>query len=129
MPDAPMHPQPCVRKVKARKQVTTGHRLTRHSLRDGFTVSFGLSPEIGLFCLRRKPQCVSIVARLMPASRHQDHTTSPSASNALRPAHRQRPPHPAPNVRDDRDTPLVKGRETGEEVPVICPTAQGDFFP
>jgi hypothetical protein len=32
--------------------------------------------------------------------------------NAPRPAHSKRPSHPAPNVRDDRDTPLLKGCET-----------------
>ena len=34
-----------------------------------------------------------------------------------------RPPHPAPNVRDDRETPLLGGG-TGENVKVICPTTQ-----
>ncbi len=35
----------------------------------------------------------------------------------------KRPSHPAPNVRDDRETPS-HGRGTREEVPVICPTSQ-----
>ena len=60
---------------------------------------------------------------LTPASRRQDHTTSPSAAapfvsslskslTASRPATRlrarrcPRPSHPKPNVRDDRETPL-----------------------
>jgi hypothetical protein len=99
------------------------HRLTRHSLRDGFTVSFGLSPEIGLCCLR--PQ--------RDAKHHRKVDASVEASGphdfAVRSAHirllrDKRPSHPAPNVRDDRDTPLVNGRETREDVPVICPTAQ-----
>jgi hypothetical protein len=38
--------------------------------------------------------------------------------------HRPRPSHPAPNVRDDRDTPLFFRRETGGIVPVICPSSQ-----
>jgi len=29
--------------------------VNRHSLRDGFTVSFVLAPETGLCCLRRGP--------------------------------------------------------------------------
>jgi hypothetical protein len=45
------------------------------------TVSFGLSLVTGLFCHHRladhHPQS------LMPASGHQDHTTSPSASGAF----------------------------------------------
>jgi hypothetical protein len=55
------------------------HRYTainRHSLRDGFTVSFVLSPVIGLFCHRHLAE---VPQGLTPASRHQDHTTSPSA--------------------------------------------------
>jgi hypothetical protein len=39
-----------------------------------------------------------------------------------------RPSHPAPNVRDDRETPLLIGRETRKEQPLICPTAQADFL-
>jgi hypothetical protein len=35
----------------------------------------------------------------------------------------RRPSHPAPNVRDDRETPSC-GPGTREEVPVICPTSQ-----
>jgi hypothetical protein len=64
-------------------------------------------------------------ADLTPASRRQDHTTSPSASNIFRPGAIRpltdlidppcdlmaptlpRPPHPVPYVRDDRDTPLM----------------------
>jgi len=30
-------------------------------------------------------------------------------------------------VRDDRDPPLLSG-ETGEQVPVICPTAKAEYF-
>jgi hypothetical protein len=41
------------------------------------TVSFGLSPVIGLSCHRRQRKFSS--ANLTPASRRQDHTTSPSA--------------------------------------------------
>src|SRR5260370_35827080 len=62
---------------------------------------------------------------LTPASRRQNHTTSPSATDISRqhavrpltglinpPCHHlarpmlPRPPHPVPNVRDDRETPL-----------------------
>jgi hypothetical protein len=67
------------------------------------TVSFVLSPAIGLF--------VTVIggaisfANLTPASRRQDHTTSPSASapfvKSAASVHRI-----PPRVRDDRDTPL-----------------------
>jgi hypothetical protein len=44
-----MHPQPRVEKINHTSVVTTGFTgITRHSLRDGFTVSFVLSPVIGL---------------------------------------------------------------------------------
>jgi hypothetical protein len=43
---------------------------------------------------------------LTPASGCQDHTTSPSARAAPRQRAALRPPHPAANVRDDRETPL-----------------------
>jgi len=48
---------------------------------------------------------------LISASGDQDHTPSPSARmlSSARKARwvSLRPPHPAPNVRDDRDTPLL----------------------
>jgi hypothetical protein len=43
----------------------------------------------------------SIIAESAPASGRQDHTISPSASRHPRPS------HPASNVRDDREAPLV----------------------
>jgi hypothetical protein len=51
----------------------------------------------------------SIIANLTPASRRQDHTTSPSENSRARLPRNSRPSHPAPNVRDDRDTPLFWG--------------------
>jgi hypothetical protein len=61
----------------------------------------------------------SIIAKLMPASRHQDHTTWPSASRAFVVSRLTRPPPPAPNVRDDRETPLLIGHGMGRILPVI----------
>jgi hypothetical protein len=48
-----------------------------------------------------------------------------------RPRHerRTRPSHPASNVRDDRETPLLIRPRTCEEEPLICPTAQAHTFP
>src|SRR6202000_941387 len=43
------------------------------------TVSFVLSPVIGLSCHRRRLRCASTVANLTSASSCQDHPTSPSA--------------------------------------------------
>jgi len=73
------------------------------------TVSFALSPVTGLVCHRHRRKLPS--ANLTPASGRQDHTTSPSASRRSRQQRRLRPPHPVPNVRDDRETPLCSGRD------------------
>src|SRR3954452_22522287 len=70
------------------------------------TVSFVISPVIGLCCHRR----FASEQNLTPASRRQDHTTSPSAFGTVR----QRCLHSVhripPRVRDDRERPSV-GRD------------------
>ena len=49
-------------------------------------------------------------------------------AGAVRLATPTRPSHPAPNVRDDRDTPLLIGAGRGGLLKVICPTAQAEFW-
>src|SRR3954449_10690476 len=57
-------------------------------------------------------------ARLTPASKRQNHTTSPSASRAVRQQHVR--VHRIPSrVRDDREPPLLVGRD-GSAYEVIC---------
>jgi hypothetical protein len=78
MPGAQPHPQPRMRNKKAYER---GHHrfaeTARHSLHDGVTAYFVLSPVNRAFCHRR----LSIISTsLTPASGRQDHTTSPSAS-------------------------------------------------
>jgi hypothetical protein len=88
------------------------HRFTgtfRHSLRNGFTVSFVLSPVIGLSCHRRRRKISS--ANLTPASRRQDHTTSPSASNAVRPLALSASTAPRPTSVTIAKRPLVRERD------------------
>jgi hypothetical protein len=74
------------------------------------TAYSALSPVTGLFCHRR---WWVTSTNLTPASGCQDHTTSPSAASISRPRDNRsrptlpRPLHPVPNVRDDRDTPLM----------------------
>jgi hypothetical protein len=63
-----------------------------------FTAYFGLSPVNQLVCHRRRPRCVSIAAGLTPAWARQDHTTSPSAKDAVRRSAHPRPPQPASRV-------------------------------
>jgi hypothetical protein len=50
---------------------------------------------------------------LMPASGHQDHTTSPSARKALSSLAPLASIASRSNVRDDRETPLSVGRDGG----------------
>jgi hypothetical protein len=78
------------------------------------TVSFVLSPVIGLLVTVVGAIAEAIVAGLMPASRHQDHTTSPSDLLAF--VWRNKPSIASrkPNVRDDRETPLLSGTGRAE---------------
>ena len=128
MPDAPMHPQPCVQKVKARKQVTTGSPVDpAFPARWLYGFLRALPGEPG-FLATIIGAMREHFADLISASGYQDHTTSPSACLRIRLLRNKRPPHPAPNVRDDRDTPLLASAGRGGLLKVICPTAQGDFF-
>ena len=103
----PVHPQPRVR-ILVVSMHTSIHSevagITRHSRTQWFTAYFVLSPAIGLVCHRRLRKLPS--ANLTPASRRQDHTTSPSAlvpfvigTSSV---------HRIPSrVRDDREPPLM----------------------
>ena len=86
------------------------------------TVSFVVSPENRACCLRRRSQCRSIVACLIPASGYQDATTSPSATRAFVSCaccvHRI----PCPTFCDDRETPLMRAedaRKNARDLPDI----------
>jgi hypothetical protein len=95
MPGARLRPVASRAKNKKHDElVHHGHTgFTQHSPRNGFTVSFVLSPVTGLVCHRRPTEMASV--NLMPASGHQDHTTSPYALCALRLEAPKRPLHPA----------------------------------
>jgi len=67
----------------------------------------------------------SIIADLMPASGHQDHTISPSASGAIR-QRRIRGHRIPPRACDDRETPLVKERD-GIRIFLSLPGGQDKF--
>src|ERR1700739_456833 len=71
------------------------------------TAYSALSPVTGLFCHRH----------LRESSRNLDASVGASGPHGfavrgrvIRLVTPPRPPHPAPNVRDDRDTPLMRGR-------------------
>ena len=99
----------------------------RHSLRDGFTVSFVLFLVIGLFCHHPRAECQSILAGLTPASRQQAHTTSPSSACALvlRAVASNRIPHSMFVTIAKRSS---DGRGTREEKPLICPSVKAKYF-
>ena len=70
------------------------------------------------------PSSADRSAHLAPALERQNHTTSPSAHAPLAAQKNApgdvRPPHPAPNVRDDREPPLLwvrDGREHRFDLP------------
>jgi hypothetical protein len=123
----PLHPQPRVQSEKAHERSHYRSTGTSPGLPCAMvlTVSFVLSPATGLSCHRRPRKLPS--ANLTPASGRQDHTTSPSASSAVRPQHHPRPPHPVPNVRDDREAPLLRDG-MARVVDLICPTAKAKYF-
>ncbi len=71
----------------------------------------------------------SIIGSLTPASRRQDHMALPSAT-AHSSVALSRPSHPAPNVRDDRETPLVwggTGRASKGDLPVVASDVPATF--
>jgi hypothetical protein len=93
-----------------KKMRTRAYRFSggiRHSLRNGFTTYSVLSSAIGFVVTvtwRMIPQS------LTPASGRQDHTTSSSASHAVR--QKRIRGHRIPSrACDDRETPLVSGQD------------------
>jgi hypothetical protein len=125
MPDASVHRQPRVRKIKSTQAKSPQvHRLPRHSLHDGFNGFLRALPGERALLSPSQAQCESTVANLMPASRHQDHTAWPSAYPRIRLVRDKRPPHPAPNVFVTIAKRPSCGHGTAENVLVICPTSQ-----
>ena len=110
-PDARSHPQSRVPVESAKRtRVIQVRRNSRPSLRNGLRL------------MARSPRCPGLIAtvvrrlsaaNLIPASGDRDHTLSPSAS-ARFVCRATRPSHPAPNVRDDRETPLVWEQDAGK---------------
>jgi hypothetical protein len=87
--------------------VTTGSDgINRLSPRNGFTAYFVVSPETGLFCLRRSRKFTAKFDTSVGVSGRYDFTVR---INIVRLATLTRPPHPIPHVRDDREPPLFWG--------------------
>jgi len=69
----------------------------------------------------------SIVTDLISASGYQDHTPSPSACKRVRLLARQASIASRPNVRDDREAPLVSERD-GCDIVLIWVAREGIYF-
>src|ERR1700722_5134266 len=117
---------PAALRAKIKSTQASHHRLSRiirRFLRNGFNGLFrALLGDRAL--LSPSPRNAKHCRELTPASGRQDHTALPSAKGAVRLSAPTRPPHPAPNVRDDRDTPLFSGAGWREVLKMICPTAK-----
>src|SRR5436190_8154945 len=68
------------------------------------TASFVISPVIGLSCHRRQRNYFRKLDASVEASGPHDFAVRITQRSSALPS---RPPHPVPNVRDDRDTPLM----------------------
>ena len=104
-------------------------QIIRHSLRDGFNGVLRALPGDRAFL---PPSSAKRLADLAPASGCQNHTTSPSASGSFVGAltarcDPMRPSHPALNVRDDREAPLLSECGTARIMPLIWGRCQVYF--
>src|SRR5882724_540774 len=102
---------------KHRRQQPQVHRISRHSLRNGFNGVLRALPGDHAWL---PPSFADNSATLAPASERQNHTTSPSVATSLVRAlfarlTLPRPSHPVPNVRDDREPPLFSGTRREKE--------------
>jgi hypothetical protein len=102
---------------------------TRHSPRNGFNGFLRALPG-DRACLPPSPTDRS--ANLTPASGRQDHTALPSmachTSTRSHAPDTPRPPHPAPDVRDVRETPLCVGRDETGDAADLRTKKSGKFF-
>jgi hypothetical protein len=97
----------------------------RHSPRNGFNGFLRALPG-DRACLPPSPLRSLLLGSLMPASGHQDHTTSPSAGPRARQQRGSRPPHPAPTFVTMANAPLRD--RTGQVLKVIWGSCEGKYF-
>ena len=118
-----------VSRAKGTKNCTRAYRAAeaiRHSPRNGFTAYSALSLVTGLVCHHRR--------RDAKHRRQLDASVGASGPHgfairfgATRHDAPKRPPHPAPNVRDDRDTPLL-ARAGRASYRLICWFGKTELF-
>jgi hypothetical protein len=136
MPGRSTRPQPRMRKQKSTRVSHHGHTGSPGIPRTMvLTVSFALSSVTGLSCHRR-PRISACRARQGISSPFRKLDASVGASGPhdfavhlkrARLARHQRPSHPAPNVRDDRETPLQRDG-TASDIDVIWIAHEGINF-
>ena len=97
----------------------------RHSPRNGFNGFLRALPRDRAFLPLSPPRSL-LLRNLMPASGHQDHTTSPSASSAFVKA-LSASTASRTNVRDDREAPLLSRRD-GESIKLFLPNREAKYF-
>ena len=105
----------CARCTKENTHKHTGSaEAVRHSLRNGFTAYFALSPVTGHFCHRRSRWNFFLrkLDTSVGVSGPHDFAVRHSAARLASP---KRPSHPVPNVRDDREAPLLSGRDARKD--------------
>ena len=107
--------------------VAPGHPAFPHAM--VLTAYFALSPVTGLSCHRRPQEtCKKLASRKLDASvgasGPHDFAVRRLAPSSTR---RLRPSHPVPNVRDDRDTPLVRDGIT-MDLEVIWVESEPEYF-
>jgi len=85
--------------------------IARHSPRNGFTAYLALSPATGFLAtvIPAKLASQELDASIGASGPH-DFAVRIQRCSSKAPT---RPPHPAANVRDDRETPLCVGRDGG----------------
>ena len=112
------------------KSTRQNHRFSRnirHSLRNGFNGFLRALPgETGLCCHRRRRDAKHHrqLSTCIGAPGPHDFAVRCIASRlAQKRLTLQRPSHPAPNVRDDREAPLLWARDA-RMIVLICPTRQ-----
>src|SRR6185437_14143570 len=111
MPGTQACPQPCVQMKKARKQVTAGSpEYSGIPRAAGFNGLLRGLPGDRAF-LPPSPRNAKHCHELIPASRYQDATTSPSATMRIRLLRHRVHRIFRPTFSDDRETPLVRAED------------------
>jgi hypothetical protein len=89
------------------------------------TASFVISSAIGLFCRRHQWKCFRQFNASVEASGPHDFSVR---TDAPRLRATVRPSHPAPNVRDDREAPLLRSAGWLESVMLCLAISEAKYF-